>query len=470
MPGRTLVENKTFDEITVGDNASMERPLTMKEVELFAVVSGDLNPTHYNEEVAQETLVNKEIMGHSLWSGTLFSGLLGTDLPGAGTVYKKQDFEFHQPVALGDTVKASVTVSDKDASDKSIRFDCKAVNQKGDIIVTGVAEVFAPAKKISHMMPEMPTVSVQSHDTFERLIRDATGHGAVSTAVAHPCEITALSGPIEAAQKGLIDPILVGPKDKIAQVAEEGGLDLSPYKIVDAAHSHESAAKAVELVREGGVEMVMKGSLHSDEILGAVAARDTGLRTGRRISHCFVMDVPAYPQLMIITDAAVNIYPKLTDKVDILCNAIELARALDLDPRVAVLSAMETVNEKVPSTLEAAALCKMMDRGQIAERALIDGPLAMDNAISPEAAAIKGIESPVAGRANILLAPDLEAGNMIAKQLTFMAHADAAGIVLGARVPVVLTSRADNRRARIASCAIAAELAHTRRADQKVTH
>jgi phosphate acetyltransferase len=304
---------------------------------------------------------------------------------------------------------------------------------------------------------------IRSNERYERLLRHAQGLPSVTTAVAHPCDEVSLKGAVEAARLGLIAPILVGPPDRIRDIAERAGLDISGFPLKASAHSHDSAARAVELVREGKAEALMKGSLHTDELMGAVVARETGIRTARRISHCFVMDVPGHKDPLIITDAAVNIAPDLEAKVDIVQNAIDLGHALLLpEVRVAILSAMETINPKVPSTIEAAALCKMADRGQITG-AILDGPLALDNAISEEAAAIKEIASRVAGRANVLVVPDLEAGNMLAKSLSFLAGADAAGIVLGARVPIILTSRADSVLTRLASCAVASLVADARR-------
>jgi phosphate acetyltransferase len=298
---------------------------------------------------------------------------------------------------------------------------------------------------------------------YEQLLIRCAALEPVATAVAHPCEATALAGALEAGQKGLITPILVGPATKIAEVAAKAGLSLGATEIVDTPHSHASAAKAVELVRVGRAELLMKGSLHTDELLGAVVARETGLRTGRRISHVFIMDVPTYHKVLIVTDAAINIAPQLEDKVDICQNAIDLARSLGVaTPKVALLAAVETVTSKMPATIDAAALCKMAERGQITG-AILDGPLAFDNAISADAARTKGIRSAVSGDPDILVAPDLEAGNILAKQLTFLANADAAGLVLGARVPIILTSRADSVRARIASCAVAMLVAHARR-------
>jgi phosphate acetyltransferase len=303
----------------------------------------------------------------------------------------------------------------------------------------------------------------RKHEKYDRLIATAKTMPAVSTAVAHPCDGSSLTGVMEARDAGLIVPILVGPKHKIVDVADKIGAGLEGIEIVDAAHSHDAAAKAVELVRSGRAEVLMKGSLHSDELLAAVTKRDTGLRTGRRISHVFIMDVPDHAQTLFITDAAVNIFPDLMAKRDIVQNAIDLFVGLGMGtPRVAILSAVETVTVDIPSTIEAAALCKMADRGQITG-GILDGPLAFDNAISPEAARIKGIKSEVAGRADILVVPNLEAGNMLAKNLSFLSNADAAGIVLGARVPIILTSRADNVLARMASCAIAVVYAHSLR-------
>ena len=302
-----------------------------------------------------------------------------------------------------------------------------------------------------------------AHDKYQRLIKAAQTEATIKVAIVHPCDDVSLEGAVEAARLHLIEPILVGPEERILRAAELAGLDISAMEIVTSKHSNELAAKAVELVTAGRVEALMKGSLHTDELMGAVVSRQAGIRTARRLSHCFIMDVPNHPNALIITDAAVNIAPTLDDKVDIVQNAIDLAHAMGVsEVRVAILSAMETVNAKVPSTIEAAALCKMADRGQITG-AVLDGPLALDNAISPAAVAIKNIASPVAGRANVLVVPDLEAGNMLAKSLSFLAGADAAGIVLGARVPIILTSRADSLLTRLASCAVAVMVAAARR-------
>ena len=302
-----------------------------------------------------------------------------------------------------------------------------------------------------------------SHEKYQRLIDAAKALPPVVTAVAHPCSANALAAAVDAARQGLIRAILVGPRARMEAIAKESKIDLAACELVDAPHSHAAAAQAVQLVVQGKAEALMKGSLHTDELMGAVVKRDAGLRTARRISHCFVVDVPSHPDTLILSDAAVNIAPTLEDKIDIVQNAIDLAKALRFpEARVAILSAVETVNPKIPSTIEAASLCKMADRGQITG-GVLDGPLALDNAISLEAAAIKQIASPVAGRANVLIAPDLEAANMLVKSLSMLAHADCAGIVLGARVPIILTSRADSVTTRLASCAVASLVAQARR-------
>ncbi len=308
-----------------------------------------------------------------------------------------------------------------------------------------------------------PDLVLRRGDAFGPLFKACEKLPAVTCAVAYPCDRDSLVGPIEAARRGLISPVLIGPEDKITAVAKAEGIDLGTYRVVPVADSRAAAAKAVEMARAGEVESLMKGSLHTDELLGAVVPSATGLRTSRRISHVFVMDVPSYPRMLLITDVAVNIYPKLKEKADIVQNAIDLAHVLGIkEPKVAILSAVETVNPEIESTLEAAALCKMADRGQITG-GILDGPLAFDNAISEQAARTKNIRSPVAGKADILLVPDLEAGNMLAKQLCYLAGAEGAGIVLGARVPIVLTSRSDSVRTRLASTAVMALVAHARR-------
>lgn len=458
-----MITNKTFEEMNIGDTASMERTLTKRDVDMFAVMSGDMNPTHLSDEYAQLLLNRKKVSGHSMWGGALISSLLGNDLPGPGTVYKSQQLNFHGILELDDTLKVTVTVKEKYPDDGTVIFDCLAVNQRAEPIITGIAHVGAPVSKMEGNGVGLAELTYHSRHVFRDLIARVGSLEPIRMAVAHPCSETALQGAIDAARANIIEPILVGPRERVHSLAQKLGLDISPYELIDTPHSHASAAEAVALCRSGRSEALMKGSLHTDEFMSAVLAKETGLRTAARVSHVFILDVPTYPRPLFITDAAINIYPTLEDKIHIVTNAVGLAHALGIElPKVAILSAVETINPKIPSTMEAASLCKMADRGQITG-ALIDGPLAFDNAISKEAAMIKGITSPVAGEADIFVVPDLEAGNMLAKQLTYLIDADAAGIVLGARVPIILTSRADSPKARLASCAVAAAAAVARR-------
>ena len=457
-----MITNKTFDEISIGDAAGLKRTLTRRDLDMFALVSGDMNPTHLSEQYARMLSDHGTISGHSMWGASLISSVLGNTLPGPGTVYLSQDLKFHAPTHVGDTLSATVTAKEKNPKDQTVVFDCRVLNQRGEAIVSGVAVVRAPSQKPGCEV-SLGDMTYRVRHAFLDLIELCHTWDPLPVAVCHPCSPTALEGAVEAAAERLITPILVGPEQKIRDIARESNIDISAFKLINTEHSHESAEKAVALCREGVAEALMKGSLHTDELMSAVLRSDTGLRTALRTSHVFILDVPTYPKPLLVTDAAINIYPTLTDKVDILKNVIFLAHAVGIkEPKVAILSAVETVNPKIASTLEAAALCKMAERGQITG-AIIDGPLAFDNAISKEAARIKEIRSPVAGDADVLLVPDLEAGNILAKQLTYLVDADAAGIVLGARVPIILTSRADTPKARLASCAVAVAAAYYRR-------
>lgn len=458
MSGPEMIENRTFDEIAVGDSASVTRVLGERDIQLFALVSGDVNPAHLDAEFAAGDLFGR-VIAHGLWGGGLISAVLGTELPGPGTIYLGQSLRFRRPVALGDTITATVTAKEKRREHQVILFDCRCVNQKGEDVITGEAEVRAPTEKVRRPRAALPDVQIADHDGYRKLIERTADGEPVPTAIVHPCSPAAVTAAVNAAEAGLIVPLLVGPQARIRTAAAEAGKDISAFQVIDTPHSHAAAARAVELVRSGEARLLMKGSLHTDELMGAVVPSTTGLRTERRISHAYVMDVPGHPAPLIITDAAINIEPSLEDKADIIRNAIDLAHVIGIEaPKVAILSAVETVNPAIRSTLDAAALCKMADRGQIAG-GVLDGPLAFDNAISEAAAKEKGIVSPVAGRAEILVVPNLEAGNMLAKQLTFLGDADAAGVVLGARVPIILTSRADSLRTSLASCAVAVLLA-----------
>ncbi|MBR9923466.1 MAG: bifunctional enoyl-CoA hydratase/phosphate acetyltransferase [Gammaproteobacteria bacterium] len=449
-----LIENRTYDEITLGDEAHLEKRLTMEDIKLFAVMSGDINPSHVDSDFAKSSRF-QEVIAHGMWGGALISTVLGTQLPGPGTVYLTQSLQFKAPVRLGDVLRVSVRAIEKDDQRHRITFACRCENQRGDTVIEGEASVLAPVKKIQRPRALLPKVRLTERGRLHEILTAADHPAPMPTAVVHPVDQSAICGAVESAAQGLIIPVLVGPKRKIQLAAEKAEVDISAFELVDVAHSHAAAEQAVALARQGHVGALMKGALHTDELLHEVLKRDTGLRTERCLSHVMAFDVPTYPRPLLITDAAINIYPKLAEKRDIVQNAIELAHALGNDnPRVAILSAVETVNPKITSTIDAAALCKMAERGQISGGTL-DGPLAFDNAVSEAAARTKGIVSSVAGRADILLAPDLEAANMLMKQLTHLADATGAGVVIGARVPIMLTSRADDALTRMASSALA---------------
>jgi phosphate acetyltransferase len=453
--------NVTFDEIETGAAASLTRTLSQTDIEVLALVSGDVDPFYVKANGASGRRDAKTI--ESAGAEALIAAVLGTKLPGPGMKILREQLKFRGQTSVGDTLTATVTAREKHRESAEVLFDCRCENQAGIELVSGTVTVAAPTKRVAYAEVVPPELVLRRGDAFGPLFKACEGLPPVRCAVVYPCDRDSLLGPIESAKRGLITPFLVGPEEAIRTVAKAENVDLRPYKIVTTAHSRDAAAKAVEMARAGEVETLMKGSLHTDELLGAVVPSATGLRTSRRISHVFVMDVPSYPKMLLITDVAVNIYPKLREKVDIVQNAIDLAHILGIkEPKVAILSAVETVNPDIESTLEAAALCKMADRGQITG-GILDGPLAFDNAISAEAARTKKIRSPVAGQADILLVPDLEAGNMLAKQLCYLAGADAAGIVLGARVPIVLTSRSDSVRTRLASTAVMALVAGARR-------
>jgi len=449
------IQNRTFDELTVGETASLARTLSYKDIELFAIMSGDINPAHVDETFAKSDMFHK-VVAHGMWGGALISTILGTQLPGPGTVYVSQSLNFKGPVGLGDTITVTVRVTEKKPEKHRVVLDCQAMNEHGQVVITGVAEVIAPTEKISRPRVILPEVAWHEKGRWHRrLVGMTQGLAPVRTAVVHPVDTVSLLGAIEAAREKLIVPLLVGPEAKIRAAAAAAQIDLSPYELISTEHSDAAAALSVAMARAGKVEALMKGALHTDELMHAVVDGDQGLRSARRMSHVFVIDAPGYPRPLFITDAAINVNPTLEDKRDIVQNAIDLAHALGIaTPKVAILSAVETVTTKLKSTLDAAALCKMAERGQI-YGGIIDGPLAFDNAVSEEAAKTKGIVSPVAGQADIFVVPDLEAGNMLAKQLEYLADAEIAGIVLGARVPIILTSRADNTLARQGSCALA---------------
>jgi phosphotransacetylase/acyl dehydratase len=445
------IRNTTWDELHVGASASIERTCSVQDLYLFAHVSGNLNPLMLPDGDATAS----HPVAPSLWVGSLVSAVLGNLLPGPGTLYRAQTLRFHGRARPGDKLVAEVRCVKKLEKPIAV-FETRVItSDRKTLICDGSAEVEVPTQRIITQSHELPDILLQQHDHFARLLACAKGLPALRTLVVCPDDSNALAGAVLSADNGLIVPILVGDKDRIHAVAQKLELDIRPFEIVDVADRREAAAHAVALITAGKAAAIMKGNLHSDELLGEVVKKEGGLRGHRRISHVFAMGVPTLANLLFISDAAINIAPDLATKVDIVQNAIDLARACGVEqPRVGVLSAVETVNPNIPSTLDAAILSKMADRGQL-KGAIVDGPLAMDNAVDVVAAQTKGIASLVAGHADVLIVPNIEAGNMLAKELTFVAKAEAAGLVVGARVPVMLTSRADNDRARLGSCALA---------------
>ena len=457
------IENKIFSEINVGDSASLEHTLTIKDIELFAIMSGDVNPAHVDIEFAKDDMFHG-IIAHGMWGAALISTLLGTTLPGPGTIYLGQTLKFSHPIRLGDLVSVSVTVTNKHADKNIIEFECKCITQDNKVAISGVANVIAPTAKIKRERIVMPdiTIGATKHNVLsKKLYSLKEGMEPLITAIVHPVDELSIAGAVAAAKDGIIIPILVGPEQKIIDAAKAANVDILGYQIINTMHSHESADVAVALAKTGKVEALMKGKLHSDELMAAVVNKQTGLRTNRRMSHIFAIELENYSKPLFLTDAALNLFPRLDEKIDIFQNAIDLFNTLDMGiPKVAIVSAVETVNEKIPSTLDAAALCKMADRGQITG-GVLDGPLGFDNAISPEAVKVKGIISNVAGNADIIIVPDIESGNLLYKQMTYMSKMEAAGVILGSSVPIILTSRGSDVESRKYSSLLA--LVYSRR-------
>ena len=449
----TIFTATPYAELEPGMEASTTRLVRADDLYVFAHSSGNVNPMHLPKEDGDGD-GKPEAVAPSAWVAALISGVLGNQLPGPGTLYLSQEFDFVGRAHAGDTLTVSVRVEDK-GPEGEVGFSVRVEGPSG-AICTGTARVLAPDHAISVDASGVPGLTVQSHANFDRLLERAEPLPPMPTVVVCPESPDALMGAMLGRDHTLIDPIFVGSREKIEAAAEEAGADISGIEIVDIPDHRAAALRSVALVHEGRARMVMKGHLHTDQLLHAILKKDGGLRTNRRLSHVFVMDVPGLDHLLFVTDAAINISPDLECKVSIVQNAIDLAIALGVEtPKVGILSAVETVTTSIPSTIDAAVLSKMADRGQITG-GLVDGPLAMDNAVDLGAARTKGLTGLVAGHAEILVAPNLEAGNMIAKELTFLAHAEAAGVVMGAQVPVILTSRADDDRARLASCALAA--------------
>jgi phosphate butyryltransferase len=445
------ISNKTWAQLQIGDTATIERTCADRDLFLFAHVSGNVNPLMLPAD--EDAPVADAPIAPSMWVGSLISAVLGNILPGPGTLYREQNFEFLNRVHVGDSLRVTVTCREKRA-EPTVVFETVIANGKGELVCKGTALIDAPVRNVETPVRELPALIMDKKDHFSHLLALAAQLPRLKTVVVCPESHNALNGPLLAFEKGLIEPIFIGDPERIAKAALELEVDLSPFRIIDEKNHRAAADKAVAMVRAGEAGAVMKGDLHSDDLLAAVVKKDGGLRTGRRISHVFVLDTLTLDDLLFVSDAAINIAPDLLTKVDIVQNAIDLALACGVEPKVGVLSAVETVNPAIPSSLDAAILSKMAERGQI-KGGVVDGPLAMDNAIDVDAARTKGIASLVAGHANVLIAPNLESGNMLAKELTFVAHAEAAGLVVGASAPVMLTSRADNDKARLVSCALA---------------
>ncbi|WBU63976.1 bifunctional enoyl-CoA hydratase/phosphate acetyltransferase [Paracoccus aerodenitrificans] len=448
------LENKTFDEIETGTSAELRRLVTPDDLIVFATASGNYNTVHlpgYDTDGDG----SPEEMAPGMFVASLISGVLGSMLPGPGTLYRSQQLSFHDRAHAGDELIARVTVTDK-KDGGLITLQTEVIRTEDDAtIVSGEAQVIAPKRKFRADDVNVPGLLVQRHRHFDAVIAQAAPLPALTTAVVCPTEPQSLGGAILAADESIITPILIGNAGKIAEAAAEIGRDISAFEIIDEADDAAAARRACELVHEDRAGAVMKGHLHTDDLLRALLSKEYGLRTGRRFTHIFVMDVPGEPEPLMVTDAAINISPDLKTKVDITQNAIDLALSLGIEPRVGVLSAVETVNPDIQSSVDAALLSKMAERRQIRGGA-VDGPLAMDNAVDMGAARTKGLKSTVAGHANILVVPGIDAGNMLAKQLAYISHAEAAGLVLGAKVPVILNSRSDDSKSRLASCAVAA--------------
>ncbi len=470
MPSRkpappALRSNRLFDEIALGESAVSRRVCTEHALYLFAQASRNINPLHIPDREARIDADGDPLTGASapgLWIGALVSELVGSRLPGPGSNLRAFSLVYHQRVFAGTVVQTRVEVIDKREPDLVI-MDVRLTDDTGALLASGQLEVYTPARRIEFEDEPLGEVIVDRHPHFERMVAACAGAPPTRVAVVCPEDAVSLEGALAAWREGLIEPVLVGRRDRIEAAAEGLGASIAAFELVEAGEHHAAAAKAVALAAAGQVGALMKGHLHTDELLRAVLAREGGLRTDRRLSHVFVLDVPGRDRPLFITDAAININPDLATKADIVRNAICLAQACGIPkPRVGILSAIETVNPAIPSSIDAAVLSKMAERGQITG-GLVDGPLAMDNAVDLEAARTKGISSLVAGRADVLVAPNMEAGNMMAKELSFVAYAESAGIALGAAVPVILTSRADKAYGRLVSCALARLVAHWQR-------
>ncbi len=448
------LENRTFDEINIGDSASLNRTLTEKDIQVFAIMSGDINPAHVDAEYAQSDMF-KKIIAHGMWGGALISTVLGTELPGPGTIYIGQTLRFKKPVAIGDTLKVTVAALEKKPEKKRIIFSCECRNQKDEVVLEGQAEVIAPDKKIRRPKVVMPEISLRRiKSLFTPYIEKAKQHGALHAGVIYPVHEKILQAVQDAEQEGLIKPVLIGPKERIVQVAQSAQVDIRKYEIVDCENSHSAIQKAVQLARNDEVGLLIRGAAVREDLLHALRKHDKGILTDRVLSYAAVLDVPTYAKALILTDTHINFDPGLDVKRGITQNAIDFARALGIaEPRVAILAGVDNISQNMRSTVDAAALCKMAERGQI-KGAIVDGPLTFDNVVSVEVAKAKGIASPVIGEADILVVPNVETGAILSKQLEYLAESRNAGLLLGGRVPVLMSHIKDIHLSTV-SCALA---------------
>ncbi|RDI40079.1 bifunctional enoyl-CoA hydratase/phosphate acetyltransferase [Aquicella lusitana] len=462
------LENRTFDEIQIGDTASLTRTLGEKDIQVFAIMSGDINPAHVDEEYAQSEMFHK-IIGHGMWGGALISTVLGTQLPGPGTIYVGQTIRFKKPVGIGDTLTVKVTAIEKIPEKKRVIFSCECRNQKDEVVMEGQAEVIAPTKKIRRPKTELPEISLRRpYSLFKDYVVKAKALGALRAGVIFPIHEKIIEAVHDAQQSGLIDPMLIGPKERILHAAEMAKIDVSGYEIINVENSHAAINRTITLAREGEIGIIIRGGAIKEDLLRVMQKPDKGLLTERALSYALVLDVPTYPKALILTDTFIHPDPHLEVKRSITQNAIDFALALGVEePKVAILAGSDIVSATLRSTVDAAALCKMAERGQI-QGGILDGPLTFDNVISAEVAKAKGIESPVIGKADILVVPNLETGSILAKQLEYLAESRNAGLVLGGRVPVLMSHIHDIRLSTV-SCALAIlnNDYHRRRAEQR---
>ena len=460
----TFIENRTYDEIRVGDSANLTRTLKPEDIQLFAVMSGDVNPAHVDPEYAQSSMFH-EVIAHGMWGAALISTVLGTEFPGPGTIYIGQTLRFSRPVKVGDTITIKITCKQKFDHNKHIIFDCLCTNQEGLKVISGEAEVLAPTAKVKRERFELPEVTISDRwARYRKLLARAKGLPPATVVFAQPLYAESLQSALAAAESGFVRPVLLGPEKEMRELAKANNIDLLRCRLIDVPHARAAVARAVEMARSGDADVIVQGDITTADFMLRLIGPDGGLRGVRRFSHVLYLDIANYPRPVIISDMMVNIEPTLDDKVEIVQNAIDFAHMMGIaEPKVAILAGIDTVTPKMRATVDAAALCKMADRGQITG-AVVDGPLGIDNALSLVAARGAHLKSVVAGQADILIAPDLEAGNMLAKQLEHLSDAVSGGVVLGGKVPIVLANRNDSIESRVASLVLSLLVAKHMRA------